>query len=162
MPYNWVYQLGYHYKIPVVQIIGECIPESLDELYEKIDEAKKWSRRHHREGVVIKDYKNQVFTKEKIDLPDRPKLKNPNQVRVNYPAMPEEKIIRALQHAFDEVGEENWNDKSIAMPAVAKHISTEAREHNVAPPKNMYWYYVYTPIERITNSPEESIKNETI
>ena len=149
MPYNWVYQLAYHYKIPVVDIVDDFIPESDGELFAHIEEAKKWCKRHRREGVVGKDYHNQVFFKEKIDLPKRPKLKDPNQVKPQYPPMPEEKIMRALMHSFDEVGEENWKDVKIAMPIVARHISTEAREHFYEVPKNLYRYYIETPLEKI-------------
>lgn len=149
MPYNWVYQLAYHYKIPIVSIVDDFIPESDGELFTHIEDAKKWCKRHRREGVVGKDYFNQVFFKEKIDLPKRPKLKDPNQVRPQYPPMPEDKILRALQHAFDEVGEESWKDVKIAMPIVARHISTEAGEHFYETPKNMYKYYTDTPMEKI-------------
>ena len=148
MPYNWVYQLAYHYKIPMVRIVDEFIPMSEGELFAKIEEAKAWCKRHRREGIVGKDYSNQTFFKEKIDLPKRPKLKQ-TQTRPEYPPMPEEKIIRALQHAFDEVGEEKWKDVKIAMPIVARHVASEAEEHNYDRPKNIYSYYVNIPLETI-------------
>lgn len=148
MPYNWVYQLGHHYKIPVVEIVDEFVPMKMTDLGEKIEECLKWCRRHHREGVVGKNYHYQIFFKEKIDLPKRKKIKRPTQ-RPQYPPMPKEKIIRALQHAYDEVGEENWKDKAITMPVFARHIATEAEEHNYDRPKNIYSYYVNTPMEII-------------
>lgn len=148
MPYNWVYQLAYHYKIPVVRIVDEFVPMSEGELLGRIEDAKKWCRRHRREGVVGKNYHHQIFFKEKIDLPKRPKLKRPIK-RPEYPPMPEEKIIRALQHALDEVGEENWKDKAVAMPIVARHIAAEAEEHNYERPRNIYSYYVNMPLETI-------------
>ena len=160
MPYNWVYQLAYHYKIPMVKIVDDFIPESDGELFTHIKEAKKWCKRHRREGVVGKDYHNQIFFKEKIDLPKRPKLKNPNEVRIQYPMMPEEKVLRALQHAFDEVGEENWKDVKTAMPIVAQHISTEAREHFYNTPKNFYQYYVNTPIDLLRSKIKEDNQDE--
>jgi len=156
MPYNWVYQLAYHYKIPMVRIVDDFIPQSDGELFAKIEEAKTWCKRHRREGVVGKDYSNQVFFKEKIDLPKRPKLKQ-SQTKPQYPPMPEEKIMRALQHAFDDVGEENWKDVKIAMPIVARHISTEAREHFYESPKNMYRYYVETSIDCLRPSKIEEV-----
>ena len=148
MPYNWVHQLAYHYRIPIVRIVDEFIPMSEGELFAKIEEAKAWCRRHRREGIVGKDYSNQVFFKEKIDLPKRPKLKQ-TQKRPEYPPMPEDKIIRALQHAMDEVGEENWKDVKIAMPIVARHVAAEAEEHNYNRPRNIYSYYVNIPLETI-------------
>jgi len=148
MPYSYVYQTAYHFKIPVVRLVDEFIPSSLDDLQSHIDEALKWCKRHRREGVVGKTYyvKEQVFFKEKVDLPKRKKLRK-DSVQVLLPEMPEEKIIRAMQHAFDVVGEENWHDKAKAMPIVARYVSTEAREHRYRPPSNIYRYYVDTPIE---------------
>jgi len=152
MPYNWVYQVGYHYKIPVVPIVDEFVPETMIEIDEKIEAVKKWCKRHRREGVVGKDYHNQTFFKEKIDLPKRPKIKRPGDARPQYPPMPEERVLRALQHALDEVGEENWKDKRVAMPVVARHIAAEAEEHNYSRPNNFYSYYVNYSIETLRNS----------
>lgn len=149
MDYTLVYQKGYHFKIPVVELVDTFIPLSLEELYAKVEEQKKWCRRHRKEGVVIKDYVNQVFTKEKVDLPKRPKLEKPQKGDVDYPPMTEERILRALQHAFDEVGEANWKTTKIAMPVVARHIQTEATEHYFKVPTNFYGIYMNTPIELI-------------
>ena len=153
LPYNRVYQLGCHFKIPVVEIVDEHQPMSMTELTDKIDEMKKWCKRHRREGVVGKVHNSkegiQIFFKEKIDLPKRKKLDRENQNQSHYPPMPEEKILRALLHAFNEVGEEDWRKVKIAMPVVARHISTEAREHNYNTPKDMFNYYNNTPLETI-------------
>ena len=148
MPYNLVYQLGYHHKIPVVRTVMEFTPMSEGELFGRIEEAKAWCKRHRREGVVGKDYSNQVFFKEKIDLPKIKRVKKPSGEPM-LPQMPEEKILRALQHAYDEVGGENWKNVKVAMPIVARHISAEAREHSYSSPKNIYSYYVNTPLETI-------------
>jgi len=158
MPYNWMYQVGYHYKIPVVPIVDEFVPETMTEIDEKIEAMKKWCKRHRREGVVGKDYHNQTFFKEKIDLPKRPKIKRPGDSRPQYPPMPEERILRALKHALDEVGEENWKDKRIAMPVVARHIAAEAEEHNYSRPNNFYSYYVNYSVATLQSS-KESVKN---
>ena len=143
--YTQLYQIAYHYKIPIVKVVDFFIPTNEEELFAKIEALKKWCKRHRREGIVGKDYENQVFFKEKIDLPKLPKL--PRQPQVTLPSMPQEKRIRALQHAFDEVGEANWKDTKIAMPIVAKHFAVEAREHNYGPVKDMYQLWVNTPIE---------------
>lgn len=145
--YTQLYQLAYHYKIPVVKVVDFFIPTSIEQLFEKIASLMKWCKRHRREGIVGKDYDNQVFFKEKIDLPKLPKL--PKQPTIQYPQMPQEKIVRTLQHAYDEVGANHWKDVKIAMPIIAKHFSIEAKEHNYATPHNMYQLYVNTPIEQI-------------
>ena len=153
LPYNLVYQLAYHYKIPVVEIVDEHQPMSMTELTDKIDEVKKWCKRHRREGVVGKVHNSkdgiQIFFKEKIDLPKRKKLDRENQNQSHYPPMPEEKILRALLHAFNEVGEEDWRKVKIAMPVVARHISTEAREHNYNIPQSIYSWYINTPLDQL-------------
>jgi hypothetical protein len=56
MDYTSVYQRGYHFKIPVVELIDNYIVLTMDELEKKIEEHKKWCRKHRREGVVLKVY----------------------------------------------------------------------------------------------------------
>lgn len=152
--YTQLYQLAFHYKIPVVKVVDFFVPLNMEELNTKIASTLKWCRKHRREGIVGKDYENQVFFKEKIDLPKLPKI--PRDPQVQLPPMTQEKIIRSLQHAFDEVGEDHWKDTKIAMPIVAKHFSIEAKEHNFATPRNMYQLWVNTPIEEIKAKEEAS------
>jgi hypothetical protein len=147
--YNSMYQKGYHFKIPVVHLIDIFIPTSLDDLYVSIEKYKKWCARHRREGIVGKCYNNKIFFKEKIDLPKKPKLEKPQKSDIIYPPMPEDRILRALQHSYDELGEDNYKNKSLAMPIIARHIATEAREHYYNVPQNFYSWYVNTPMEKI-------------
>ena len=56
--------------------------------------------------------------------------------------MPLERVERALQHAIDQVGVENWEDVKKAMPILAIHLATEAREHCYNVPKNFYQIYL--------------------
>jgi hypothetical protein len=155
--YTQLYQLAYHYKIPIVKAVDFFIPTSEEELASKIAALMKWCKRHRREGIVGKDYENQVFFKEKIDLPKLPKL--PRDPQIQLPSMTQEKIIRALQHAYDEVGETNWKNVKVAMPIVAKHFSIEAKEHNFSTPKNMFQLWMNTPTEQIKPLPVESEKS---
>lgn len=148
LSYTQLYQTAYHYRIPVVRNICVFVPTCMEELNQQIAQMLKWCKHHRREGIVGKDYENQVFFKEKIDLPKLPKI--PHHPQVQYPLMPEEKIIRALQHAYDDVGAENWKNVKIAMPIVARHFETEAKEHNFATPRNMYQLYINTPLEKIS------------
>ena len=145
--YTMVYQKAFHFKIPVVKVIDEFIPCSLEELESKIVEVKKWCKRHAREGIVGKCYSDQIMFKEKIDLPKLPKLPKIQRNQVTYPPMPEDRILRALQHAFDEIGEENWKNVKIAMPIVAKHFEVEAKEHNFCVPRTMYQLYLNASLE---------------
>lgn len=160
--YDYVYQRGYQFKIPVVRTIGEFSPATLEDIQLETDKTLKWCRRHRREGFVGKVYyeDEQHMFKEKIDLPKRQKVKRGDRARPKYPPMPEERILRALQHALDEVGEENWKDKSIAMPVVARHIATEAEEHNYNRPNNFYSYYINYSIDTLRGLGETT--NEAI
>lgn len=151
--YTQLYQLAYHYKLPIVRVVHFFVPVSIEDLNDRISQMMKWCKRHRREGIVGKDYENQVFFKEKIDIPKLPKI--PHQPQIQLPPMPEERILRALQHAYDEVGIDNWKTVKIAMPVVAKHFELEAKEHNFSTPKNMYQLYLNTPIETI--APKELV-----
>ena len=153
--YNKLYQLAYQYRLPVVKVIELIVPVSLDELESKIQQALNWCKRHRREGVVGKCYQNQVFFKEKLDVPKLPKVKKKNQTP-QYPPLPEEKVLRALQHTYDELAkqyenvDEIWNDKKIVMPVFAKYVSIECREHLYSMPrKSLYKFYIETPIEKV-------------
>lgn len=147
LSYTQLYQTAFHYKIPVVRVVGFVVPVSIENLDEIIKKQLKWCKRHRREGIVGKDYENQIFFKEKIDLPKLPKI--PRQPQLQFPPMPQEKIIRTLQHAYDEVGADNWKNVKVAMPIVAKHFSIEAKEHNYSTPRNMFQLYTDTPLELI-------------
>jgi len=144
--YKCMHQHAYHYKIPIVKFFMYDTCRSLEELEGAITLYLKVCRKHRREGFVIKSYDNQVFAKEKIDLPKLPKIKHVDPTQIQYPDMPPERCLRALQHAYDEVGKDNWSNISIAMPIVARHLSTEAREHYYKPPRNMFKLYLDTPI----------------
>ena len=154
IPYNRVYQYGYQWKIPVVEVIDVVTPSTMEDLQSIKEKFLKWARRHRREGFVAKIYYpkrgEQLMFKERVDLPPRIKPLSENKTVNIYPPMPEDRILRALQHAFDEVGEENWHDRSKAMPSIARHISTEAREHNYnTPAKSLYQIYLDTSVEKL-------------
>lgn len=131
--------IGDKYLIPMVQELSCFIPSDIQFLLEARDYRLKWCKENNREGIVIKCYETQLFAKEKNFIP-KP-LKEPKKLKEKLPEMPEETIQRALQHAYEEVGAENWNDKSKAMPIVAKHFELEAREHTYEPPRDFYGLY---------------------
>ncbi len=149
--YSYVYQMGYNFKIPVVEHITEFRVETVEHLQSTISEALKWCRRHRREGIVGKCYDGDIFFKEKINLPKRPKLPKPTPGKPQYPVMPDDKVFSAVKQARDEcirLGVD-WRDKSKAMPIVVKYIQVEAEEHNYSTPKNIYGYYIEYPPKAI-------------
>jgi hypothetical protein len=152
--YTLIYQKAYNFKIPIVNVTDSIICNTMEVLEKDLKEALHWCKKHRREGIVGKDYANQIMFKEKLNTPKLPKIKG-EQSGVQYPSMPDDRILRALQHAFDEVKEENWSDKSKAMPAIAKHLAVEGREHNFAVPRNMYQIYLDAKIENIKGVRED-------
>lgn len=146
--YNLVYQRAFQFKIPIVKVLEVVKPQSLEELEQIKERLLVRCKKCRREGFVGKNYSDQIFFKEKIDLP---KIKREHKdQKPQLPVMPDEKILRALQHAWDEIhDEEKWKDRSITMPIIARHISAEAREHDYSPPINFYSYYINTPLEKI-------------
>ena len=154
MDYTALYQRAYHFKIPIVGLLDVIAPKSLEELEEKIAGYMKWCKSHKKEGIVGKCYSTGVFFKQKIDLPKKPKLEKPQKSEIEYPMMPEDKILRALMHSYDELGEEKYKSKSIAMPVIARHIATEAQEHFYKTPQNFYSWYINTPIEQVRPKPK--------
>lgn len=151
LDYTLIYQCAFHFKIPIVRVLKTISSTTMKELKQELEEILIWCKKHKREGVVGKVYKEkeQIFFKAKIDLPKIKRIKR--HQRPKLPQMPEEKIIRAMQHAWDEMGEDEtkWKDKRIAMPIIARHVSTEAREHFYSTPKNIFNYYLNTPLKAI-------------
>ena len=156
--YNRVYQYGHKYKIPVVKLFEIAICNTMEELSEMIDGHLKWCKRHRREGIVIKcmkaydqhDIHPWAYAKAKIDLPKQVKIRRSNENKTHYPPMPDEKIMSAIRQAYQSLeNPDDWRNVSIAMPLVARYISTEAREHNYNVPHNMYYIYTNTPVEAL-------------
>jgi len=155
--YSYVYQLGFNFRIPIVGAVGEIRVESLELLDASIIGALKWCRKHKREGIVGKCHEEQIFFKEKVNLPKRSKI--PRAMgKPMLPEMDQRTILRALQHAYDEVIKlgHDWMDRSKAMPIVARHFSAEASEHYFSAPKNMYQLYIDAKIDDLKGV----IKNE--
>jgi len=150
--YNFSHQQAHKYRIPIVKLLDQVEPQDINEVYAIKDQWLKWCKKHSREGVCIKDYysNDQIFVKEKIDLPRRKKIPKKKNTKPKYPPMPEEKIETAVERALNECKEngEDVHDPKFAMPRVARHIATEAREHFYETPGNMFmWYRKYLELE---------------
>lgn len=142
--YNFLYQQCYHYKVPVVKLIGQGTFSSIEQLNMWVKDLLGWSRRHRREGVVIKAYgaETQVFAKEKIDMPERPKFVHSSDRGVELPPLPDSEIYGAIDKVFADNGIEFLRDKTKAMPTIARYVEYEAKKHLCRSPRNMYSYYV--------------------
>jgi hypothetical protein len=107
--YSLVYQRAYQFKIPIVKVLGSVSAKNMQELEEIKEKYLKLCKKKKREGFVGKCYSEQIFFKEKI--------------------------LRALQHAWDEIVNGNpenpetiWADKSITMPIVARKPTASNNE----------------------------------
>jgi hypothetical protein len=145
LAYNELLLLARNYRIPIVNIFRVTKPNTMEELFQTRDEILEWCKPHKREGTVGKvfDGKYQIYFKEKINLPKRPKLKRPKEEGPQLPPMPHEKIISAIEQARAEVERSNgdFRDTKTAMPIVAKHIAAQAEEHGYAKVKNPFGYW---------------------
>ena len=173
--YPGVYQKCYDYKIPIVRLVGNYNPKSMDELMALKQEWLKWARRHHREGVCIKNYDEDIgqpMAKERVDLPKLTKIPRDTTTGVILPDMPPERIERALMHTYDQIQNDHqmatlgemvvlWKTKAITMPILARHLATEAAEHHYRIPNSMYQIYLDADIEKICAKPNESTSQQT-
>lgn len=148
--YTFIYQMAFHYRIPVVKLV-EYLPEvrSLEELETWRQSLLKWARKHKREGVVIKWYGNHkgdpengdyVFAKEKVDMPERPKLQRGTSGKVELPVLPPSEVFGAISKVAADQG--LTGDKAHDMPLVAKYIAEEAKKHYCRAPTNIFAFYM--------------------
>ena len=140
--YNGLHQIAHKFKVPLVKLHSCKVYTELKELYKNLEVMIKWSRQHHCEGFVGKvyDVDNQIFFKEKIDLPKLSKRNTNKSVMPKYPQMPESTIQSAITQAELEVTRNggDFTQPKDAMPVVAKYIQTEAREHNYNAPNGLF------------------------
>ena len=143
--YNALHQYAHKYRLPIVKLFGISEYRNLESLKIAIDAYLKFCRRHKREGVVGKVYDTleQIFFKEKIDLPKLKKARIENKTGIVYPLMPEDKITTAIERALHECREngEDIRNPKLAMPRINTHLVTEAKEHFYSVPKDMFQRY---------------------
>lgn len=149
-PYRYLHQQAIHYRIPVVKLYGEGEFATM-ETYEKwVVDLLKYSRRHKREGVVIKKYtKPQIFIKEKVDLPKRAPIQHFDVTSPILPPLPESEIFGAIDKVFADNGMDFMRDKSKAMPEIVKYVRLEAQKHQMNMPTGaLFKYYTDFMIAR--------------
>lgn len=135
------------YNIRLVSCVKRFIPKSIDEIEATLADMVVWCNENHYEGVVCKTYGDPktVMFKQRVVIPVSKVAKKDRPSGPALPTMDMERIIRSLQHAYDEVVTTNdknaWSDAKIAMPIIAKHLKIEAAEHGVAVPHNMFYLY---------------------
>ncbi len=165
LTYNFVHQQGYHFKIPVVRLVGEGRFSELEGESEVdyttwIAKLLKWCKHHRREGVVVKCYdlisqtwtdqhgqnhtaKSQIFVKEKIDLPEKPEIVIQSDGAIILPPLADSEVYGAIDKVFADFGLDFLKDKSKAMPKFVEYLTLEARKHDCSiPNRKLYEYYI--------------------
>jgi len=143
--YNFLHQQCHHSNIPCIDVQVITRHTSIEDLYTYRDSML----RDHQdiEGFVIKSYKPSynnglLAVKEKHDtlkLDKIPKDIDPNKVEL--PPLSDSEIYGALDKVLADIGPEQFKNVKIAMPIIAKQVSTEARKHFMSPPRSIFTYY---------------------
>lgn len=144
--YNLTHQMAYHYKIPIVKLVRESRSETVEDILEIRAELLKWCKRHRKEGVVGKLYytEDQIFFKEKIDLPTIKRVSSRVTEKSLLPPMPADKIEHAISQAREECkrNDEDFEDPKFGMVRVVRQLSAQSREHNYSVPRNIFQHYL--------------------
>ena len=138
--YNNIYQKCFHWDIPIVELYGDTIFTDVGSLREFRDEALVWCRENRIEGVVIKDYKNGRFYKEKIDMPIPMKVVREDG-KIELPILPDSEIYGAIDKAKVDLSNEDFLNVRIAMPLIASYVKMECDKHCCRNPSNIFGYY---------------------
>lgn len=140
IPYTALYQLAYHYSLPVVESWALTRHTTLESLFQYRDEMLSLAKEKGREGVVIKDYNQQTFVKEKLDTPKIERIKIEGGTVLN-PALPDSEVFGAIAKVQADLGE-SFLDKTKAMPLIAQYVGEEQKKHLCSKPaRNLFSYY---------------------
>lgn len=152
LSYPQVYSKCFQNDVPVVELYGRSVHNSLDSLYDYRDTMLDKSTQHGREGVVGKVWDKPddlrvcghadgyIYFKEKRDAIKIPLHVDDNPRSPQLPPLPESEIISAIAGVKDEMGDDFY-DVSIAMPKVANVLRQESVKHCCSPVQNMFNYY---------------------
>lgn len=140
LSYNSLYQQAYHYSLPVVECWAMTRHTDLESLYLYRDEMLVLAKEKGREGIVLKNYHDQIFAKEKLDIPIIPRVKI-EQGEPRNPELPNSEVMGAIAKAHADLGE-SFRDKKVAMPLIARYVSEEQKKHQCSKPaQNLFSYY---------------------
>jgi hypothetical protein len=140
LSYTSIYQHAYHYSLPVVECWAITRHVNMESLLSQRDEMLVMAKEKGREGVVLKNYRTQIFCKEKLDTPviKIVKIENGNP---QLPQLPDSEVMGAIAKVHTDLGEQ-FHDKTKAMPMIAKYISEEQDKHLCSRPvRKLFDYY---------------------
>lgn len=143
LPYVNVHQHAFHHKIPVVELYAETRFTSMKQLLKFRQEILKHCKENNLEGMVVKTFDKTygyVQAKVKQDTP-KPKKQKIKKGEVELPPIPEGEILGAINHAHQELGDEDFKDVRKAMPLVARMVSEECKKHFYSGPSGALFHY---------------------
>lgn len=88
----------------------------------------------------IEKFDEYLQAKIKLDIP-RPIVERIREGQVTLPQIPENEIMGAIDHAYQELGNEKFQEVRLAMPLVAKMVGEECRKHLYSSRGNLFKYY---------------------
>jgi RNA ligase len=150
LPYTAVYQHAYHYHLPVVECWAMTRDIDMESLLKTRDEMLEIAKFNGREGVVLKSYRNQIFCKEKLDIPVI-KIVKIAEGNPQLPSLPDSEVMGAIAKVHADLGE-GIHDKTKTMPMIAKYVAEETEKHLCSRPKGKLFDYYQSYIEGLTTN----------
>ena len=145
--YNGIYQMCYHFKLPVVRVFGISQHVTIESLLSYRDKMLEKCLKEGREGIVGKVWKREqngrfIMFKEKLDMPDLDKIDTHIETgKPILPMLPESEIMGAIEKVLIDIGMDQFKDVSKAMPLVARYVNEESKKHNCQNVKKPFDYY---------------------
>lgn len=142
LPIPLAYQTCLYYGVPFVEIWAESEHTSMESLMSFRDEMLKVAELHGREGVVVKTLSEYgpLYAKEKRDAVPIEK-RHIKEGSIHLPALPDSEVLGAVAKVHSDTGD-NFTQKAIAMPLVAKYVAEECAKHLCGKPTMpLFWYY---------------------
>jgi len=143
--YTRIYQFCYQWKLPVVKLWAVSSYSTIERLEKQIEKMLDRAREEDREGVVFKSYEGgkAYFFKDRLDIPHEKDIEiNIDKDTPEYPELPRAEVMNEIQKVLDEIGYEQFRDKKIAMPLIARYVVAEAKRRMCSVPKGLYSYYL--------------------
>lgn len=147
LPYTLVHQYCFHYNIPIAELYAVTRHRTLRDLNKFSNQVLEYCNTEKEygkdEGMVIKSFnknKEYIMAKCKLDIP-RPIVERIRNGPIRLPQIPDNEIMGAIDHAYQELGNKKFQEVKLAMPLIAKMVSEECRKHLYSSKANLFSYY---------------------
>jgi len=154
LKYEEILELTKKYQIPIVKLFSKNNHKTIKDILKYKNYVLGHCKVIEEEGMVAKTFvNNKMFlTKVKVDIPERTKKKISKKIPI-LPQIPDSEIFGCIDKAWQELGNEKFRDKKLAMPLIAKYVKESCKEHLYSNIKNLFPYYLQY-CERMMNKKE--------